>query len=81
MRHPSALDILLLIALGLIVVGLVGITRAEDRYVLCIEGVGPACDTSETYAKSVCASLPQMSGWAPGTNPFYCKPLGQAEGR
>jgi hypothetical protein len=81
MFRPSALDILLLIALGLIIFGLVGISRADDRYVLCIPGPGITCDTSETYTKSACASLPQMSGWALGTNPFYCKPLGQAEGQ
>jgi hypothetical protein len=81
MFRPSALDILLLIALGLIIFGLVGISRPNDRYVLCVPGPGVACDTSETYTKSACASLPQMTGWAPGTNPFYCKPLGQTEGQ
>ena len=45
-------------------------TRVSPRFQLCVEGVGPACDPSITYTKAECEAAPQMSGWAPGTNPF-----------
>jgi hypothetical protein len=79
MRKPtrSAIAIALYLA-ACVIAALFGWTqrkpaRADDRYVLCVTGSGPACDSSAEYTKAACEALPQMSGWADGTNPFYCK--------
>jgi hypothetical protein len=77
MRMPSALEILLLIAVGLIVFGLVGMARGEDQgeikgqlWAFCDTEWAEVCNQDALMLKDVCEATVQM--YDDGSDRFSC---------